>query len=100
MQKRLVRSNSDRMLGGVCGGIGQYLDIDSTLIRLLFVVGVVFFGVSPLIYVLLWVFIPHELSAPAYPQQLPDHARDQDPTGEWRYDPYTGQPIQREEQPY
>ena len=35
--KKLYRSNTDRMLCGVCGGIGEYLGVDSTLIRLLWV---------------------------------------------------------------
>ncbi len=37
MQRKLVRSQTDSMLGGVCGGLGEYLGVDSTLIRLAFV---------------------------------------------------------------
>ena len=36
--KRLYRSASDRMLLGVCGGIGEYLNVDSTIIRLLWAI--------------------------------------------------------------
>lgn len=58
-QKRLVRSRDDRMLGGVCGGVAAYLGIDSTLLRILVVVGtVVGFGSLVLAYVIGWILIP------------------------------------------
>lgn len=60
-RKRLVRSRSDRMLAGVCGGIAAYLGIDSTLVRILVVVGTVLgFGTLILAYVVGWVLIPDE----------------------------------------
>ena len=37
MLKRLYRSSTDKMLAGICGGLGDYFNVDSTLIRLLFV---------------------------------------------------------------
>lgn len=37
MKTRLYRSRTDRMIGGVCGGLGEYLGVDSTLVRLFFV---------------------------------------------------------------
>ncbi|WP_420317826.1 PspC domain-containing protein [Ekhidna sp.] len=59
MTKRLFRSN-DRMLGGVCAGIAEYLDWDPTLIRIgyliLSVISAAFPGI--LIYILLWIIIP------------------------------------------
>lgn len=59
--KRLLRSRSDRMLGGVCGGVAEYLGIDSTLLRILVVVGtVVGFGSLLLAYVIGWILIPEE----------------------------------------
>ncbi len=59
--KRLLRSRSDRMVGGVCGGVAQYLGIDSTLLRILVVVGtVVGFGSLLLAYIIGWILIPEE----------------------------------------
>ena len=59
--KRLTRSRSDRMVGGVCGGLAQYLGIDSTLVRVLVVVGTVLgFGTLILAYLVGWVLIPEE----------------------------------------
>jgi phage shock protein PspC (stress-responsive transcriptional regulator) len=56
-KRRLYRSTTDRMLGGVCGGIGNYLEIDPILVRLVFVL-LALSGVSIALYVLLWVLIP------------------------------------------
>lgn len=58
--KKLYRSQSDRWLGGVCGGLGVYVGIDPTLIRVLFVLLVIFGGGGGLLYILLWIFIPQE----------------------------------------
>jgi phage shock protein C len=61
IEKHLTRSKSNRMLGGVCGGLGEYFGIDPTLIRIIFV-GIFFLGVGfPLIgYILLWIIMPPE----------------------------------------
>ena len=89
MDKRLVRPTNDRMLAGVCVGLANYFNIDTTLVRLLFVAAVFIGGVSPLAYLILWLVMP-EVAGPAPAQQLR-----QDPTGEWQYDPYTGERIRR-----
>jgi phage shock protein C len=54
---QLRRSNADRMLGGVCGGLAEYSRIDVTLWRIGFVVAALF-GVGALIYLLLWIIMP------------------------------------------
>lgn len=59
--RRLFRSRSDRVLGGVCGGIGRHYDIDPVLLRILVVVATVFTGgVFALAYLLAWIFVPDE----------------------------------------
>jgi len=58
MERRLYRSQSDRMLGGVCGGLGEYLGIDPTFIRIFFFVMVFGGGAGFWIYVLLWILVP------------------------------------------
>jgi len=60
MAKRLVRSTSDSMLGGVCGGLGTYFDADPNLIRLIFVVFAAITGVGVLVYLALWLILPEE----------------------------------------
>lgn len=59
---KLYRSRDNRMLGGVCGGLGEYFDIDPTLVRVLFVFGV-FLGVPGalvLIYLVMLIMVPQE----------------------------------------
>jgi len=58
--KRLYRSRSKRMLGGVCGGLGEYLKIDPTVMRVIFVILAFFYGASLLIYLIMWVLVPEE----------------------------------------
>ena len=49
--KKLYLSNSDRKIGGVCGGIGEYFDKDSMLIRIIFILLILFsFGFGILVY--------------------------------------------------
>lgn len=59
--KKLYRSNSDKMIAGVCGGLGKYFGVDSTLIRLVFAL-LVFFGVGSglVLYVILAIVMPLE----------------------------------------
>jgi phage shock protein C len=57
---QLRRSNSDRMIGGVCGGLGRYTGMPAWSWRLLFCLFVVCFGFGFLLYCLLWLFVPLE----------------------------------------
>ena len=60
MSKKLYRSRSKRMVAGICGGIGEYADIDPTIIRLALVV-FVFVGFSGVLaYLVAWLVIPEE----------------------------------------
>jgi phage shock protein C len=57
---QLSRSRTDRMLGGVCGGLGKQTDLPTWAWRLIFVLTFVYFGAGLVIYLLLWVFLPEE----------------------------------------
>ncbi len=58
-QKRLYRSTQDRMFAGVCGGIGEYLDVDPTLVRLAFVaLTLLSSGSGLVIYLILMLIVP------------------------------------------
>jgi len=57
---RLYRSESNKVLGGVCGGIAEVFAIDATLVRLIFVLLFVFGGSGFLLYLILWIVIPSE----------------------------------------
>lgn len=54
------RSRSDRVLGGVCGGLGRTTGVESWVWRLLFAVLFIFAGAGLLVYLLLWIFVPSE----------------------------------------
>lgn len=57
-QTRLVRSDMDKMIAGVCGGLAAYLGIDPVLVRLAFVILLLASGVGLAIYVILWIVMP------------------------------------------
>lgn len=58
--KRLYRSSTDRILGGVCGGIGEFFNIDPTLIRLGWVLFCAMGGSGVLAYVIAAIIIPDQ----------------------------------------
>ncbi len=62
--KRLYRSRTDRIIGGVCGGLGTYLNVDPTVIRLLFVLLAFAGGPGLLAYLILLILVPEEPMAP------------------------------------
>lgn len=59
MSDKLYRSESDRIIGGVCGGLAEHFDLDPSLVRIITVV-LVFSGLSPLFYLIAWLIIPRE----------------------------------------
>ncbi len=58
--KKLYRSRSDRMIGGVCGGIAEYFGIDPVIVRIAFIIAVFVLGISVWVYPILWIVIPEE----------------------------------------
>jgi len=92
--RRLMRSTSDRYIGGVCGGVAQYLNMDATLVRLLTVILSLFTGVPIVLYIVALFVIPegeqqgppppppgprlgmHPPAAPPPPEARPPHAAD------------------------
>lgn len=77
MAKRLYRSRNDRVIAGICGGLGEYFDIDPTIFRIIFVVAVVAGGVSALLYILGMIVIPEE---PAVTTSKNEHSKPEDHT--------------------
>jgi phage shock protein C len=131
MSATLRRSSTDRVIGGVCGGLGRHFGTDTVIVRLIFVAsiflfcgsGLIFIGgehqiaarlflfaglsfcFSPLVYLVLWFVMPKDPAPPllgvpqaTLPVQSPVAAPAQisyNPTREWKFDPYTGHPIER-----
>lgn len=60
MNRRLLRRRKDRMLGGVCGGLADLLEIDPTIVRVIFVLLGMLGGHGVLLYLILWLIVPSE----------------------------------------
>lgn len=57
---KLTRSEADRVIAGVAGGIAQRLGVTSTLVRLAWVLSVFFGGLGVVVYLILWVVLPKD----------------------------------------
>ncbi len=73
--RRLYRSRSDRLIGGVCGGIGRYFDIDPVIVRIAAVVLLLFGGASALAYLGFLLLVPEEAVAGEPPPPPADRSR-------------------------
>lgn len=71
--RQLERSRRDRILGGVCGGVANYLNMDATLVRILTVVLTLFTGVPIVIYLVALFVMPEEPLSPEPPPVGPGH---------------------------
>ncbi len=92
MNTQFTRSRDDKMIAGVCGGIAHYFNVDTTIVRLLFVLSVFFGGVTPLVICGAVAGDARAKAAYTAPQALPNHPR---PVEEWKFDPYTGEKVVR-----
>ncbi len=109
---RLQRSRTDKMLGGVSGGLGVYFNVDPVIVRLIFVMLALSYGSGLLLYIIMWIIMPLEPAPISPPAALPapDPARtpvtQAEPfyaytsaTRRVRVDPLTGNPEDAEEIP-
>lgn len=65
-EKKLMRSESDKMLLGVCSGLAKYFGIDAVVMRIIFVLGgIVTFPLVPVLYVVLYFIMPSDSPASA-----------------------------------
>ncbi len=75
--RKLYRSRREKILGGVCGGLAEYFNIDPTLVRLGFVALGVWGGSGALLYIIMWIVVPDEPEAtvpPTPPGDIPPAA--------------------------
>jgi len=59
-EKRVYRSRTDRVLGGVCSGLGKYFALDPVLLRVLWAIAFFVGGAGLLAYIIAWIIIPEE----------------------------------------
>ena len=102
--KRLERSKSNRIVGGVCAGVANYFNMDPTLVRVLTVVISLFTGVPVILYIIALFVVPEEGSQPAssgYPPvggpqaQASDFPTPPSQTAQPAYAPPTSAPAPR-----
>lgn len=56
--RRLKRSSRDKKIAGICGGFGEYFNVDPTLVRVLWILAVLLGGTGLLLYLILWIVMP------------------------------------------
>jgi phage shock protein PspC (stress-responsive transcriptional regulator) len=91
--KRLERSKSNRILGGVCAGVANYLNMDPTLVRVLTVVISLFTGVPIILYIIALFVVPEEGSQPIPPSYPPVGGPQGQTTGFSPAPPQSAQPA-------
>jgi phage shock protein PspC (stress-responsive transcriptional regulator) len=91
--KRLERSKSNRIVGGVCAGVANYFNMDPTLVRVLTVVISLFTGVPIILYIIALFVVPEEGSQPASPTYPPVGGPQAQTTGFPTTPPQTAQPA-------
>ena len=57
-EKRLFRQSKDKMIGGVCTGLGEYFDIDPVIVRVLFAIALFLGTMGFWLYIILWIIVP------------------------------------------
>ena len=60
MKEKLYRSRIDRVFGGVASGLAKYMNIDTILVRVIFIVLTFFSGVGILLYIIMWIVVPED----------------------------------------
>ena len=58
MKKQLMRSGRDKKIAGVCAGVAYYLDMDPTIVRVIWGVLAFCYGVGIVAYIILWIIAP------------------------------------------
>lgn len=73
MKKKLYRSTTDKKIAGVCGGLAAYLNIDSTIIRLIWALLVIFAGTGILLYIIAALVMPEDPGYTPYQDVNSEH---------------------------
>jgi len=92
MQKRLYRSRTNKTFSGVCGGLGEYLNVDPTLVRVLWVIASLFMAGFPglIVYIIMAAIIPEAPEVPDDWQQPPYQQPYAPPPPGWQQQPPQG----------
>jgi phage shock protein PspC (stress-responsive transcriptional regulator) len=91
--RKLERSRTNKMFGGVCGGLAEYLNMDPTLVRILTVLISLFTGVPVLLYLIALFVIPEEGSPTSQAGYPPVRGGEPTPSAYSPYSPASGDPV-------
>ena len=70
MNRRLYRSRTDSVIGGVAGGVAEYLDVDPSIVRIVWaVLAIITGGIFFVLYIVMWIVVPEGVSGPRMPYQ-------------------------------
>ena len=58
--KKLYRSTKERWVAGICGGIAEYANIDPTIVRVLWILLSLIYGVGIILYIAMWIIVPEK----------------------------------------
>ena len=82
MEKRLFRNENDKVIAGVSSGVATYMEVDVTIIRLLFVLSSIFLmGTGILVYIVMWIVVPVNYNPAARFGKFNDFFKSQQTTG-------------------
>lgn len=71
VKRRLTKSKDDRVIEGVCGGLAEYFEIDSVIVRLVFLISVFINGFGILLYIILMIVMPkHDIEEQSQPSKI------------------------------
>lgn len=71
--KRLYRSSKERVIAGVCGGMAEYFNVEPTWIRIAFLILILAFGATLIVYTILWIIVPLKPNTPKDVSSSHDH---------------------------
>ena len=66
METKKLKRSSNKMIGGVAAGIAEYLDVDPTIVRIIWAVSVIFAGFGLLAYIICWIIMPSAKSTTCF----------------------------------
>ncbi len=91
MEEKLYRSRRNRVVSGVCAGLGKYLNIDPIIIRIVFIIFTLIHGIGILIYIIMWIITPEEPISNLYSGMDVDFESDEKTSG-FNFDATTSVP--------
>jgi len=101
MDNRLLRNEHDKVIAGVSSGLAAYMEVDVTIIRLLFVLSTIFLvGTGVLVYLVMWIVVPVNNDPAAKFSRFNDYFKQQPPASGFNTPPFGGpNPFVKEEAP-